>query len=790
MARALLYAERAVALSDGSAEALRDRAYVLTLVGLLAAGGRDLDAAHDIDGHEGAAAWLGPLRASCDGDMPLLHSLAGEDGNALAALLYWRMQQHRSEKIAERAAMGRVLQHEPDCLRMMFQVATIKSLGTKAAAVTTFEWLPQAMHRQIKKVEDLPAEVIEEVGTSPPEDGVEYTEIVTMLHAQGSGGVDTKEPSLGVLGQLLNEAGFLAAWQVLDYNEDWLSMSIDQRAVEVSFWAESHPYANALRVRARRGASWNRGGAEFLAGMNRAEIELAHSGLHREFYNADRARTIDHDRVLAEHLDMIVPEIIVAIGNAHTHRTKLSRLQRLKAIAPQLPATLEWRISLERAEMHAEFDTIEEEYHDDVSLQRQLSEIHSEMGNVEAAVRCARRWIELEPGYESYRYLASVEETQGTLEGWLQALELSLQHPVPGLEHSQTRIKISQHFLDAEQPERALLYAEAAAHSFAAWALTHAAHVHTTPKNWDEAEAYLSSAARRYPVETLTWYYWCLTHGQGDRQAAEAAARRYLQRRSTASVNDAMNLSVIDFVNEEYQASYDRVLPWARTTREPFYQWWTFILADILDEDAVRHEMLDLIIEISDSGDELVVGGTAPLAAFIKAWLLAGGQEPLDIALLDRQIAQLPGDCPTNMWFFLSQFLLTHGEDAAGMDYQQRAALSPFTNLWSQQIASFLCHEGDLDVGPHRQHQYVPLQTPLNESEARLLQLPAPCVAVRFRRSSPEVIVTSQDGVSVLWNPETGVHQEWIAGRGWLSDGSPDDGRAAILADGLTRFEV
>lgn len=789
LARALLYAERAVVLTEGDADAYRDRAYVRALLGLPEAARLDLVQADTISSADSVPEWIAPVRAYCQGQVSDLRELEDSSSGALASFLSWKGQQHRTDDIAEYAALGRVLEQEPDCMRMMYQVAAIRSLGTKATAVSTFDWLPQMVQRQAPKVEGLPdgvrAQLAEGLETGP-----EFTRFVRTLKEHGDGARDQAEPSLDVLGQLLNESAFLTAWRVLDYYQHWLSVPIDQHIPELVAWIEGHPHASALPVRGQRGTSWQMGGQAVLNGMRRVELEFPDAMLIHEFLNADRRRGVENDRVLVEHSDTIVPEICFHLGGNFTRRTTLRRLQDLKRVAPALPATLEWRISLEPDTLSGDFEELEEAYAEDVSIQELLSKSYSAAGDIAGADRCARRWTEARPSYEAFEHLASIAELRGDEAGWLEALELALEQPVPGLEHAQTRSRIARRYLSKDQPARALPYAEDAAQTGAAWAMLCAADVHDALENWDESNSYRRVTAQRYPDQTVTWYFWCLRTGQGDLDIAEQAARRYLASLGQLSTENEMRLAIIEVLGGQTDAAYERTLRIARSVSEPFYCWFAFVLADLRGQADVRVEMLQRVVEISGSGERIIVAGTAPIAEYVQQWLASGAGAPLDVVVLDREIARLQGDAPTNMWFFLSQVLHTHGQESDSLEYLRRAALSPAPDLWSQELAAHLLRSDGQSLRPARDEQFIPLASPFNEANGRVLSLDRSGWQVRFLQHSSDVVVTEADGSISLWSPESGERNAWLAAEGLISDIAPDDQFATVLPLSMDRVEI
>jgi hypothetical protein len=88
-------------------------------------------------------------------------------------------------------------------------------------------------------------------------------------------------------------------------------------------------------------------------------------------------------------------------------------------------------------------------------------------------------------------------------------------------------VAIARHYIDRGDYQTALPYANAAAESWAGWAMNVAAECESRLAHWEAADAWYQRVAERYD-EVMPWYIWCRTSGHGSLAKARAAATAQL----------------------------------------------------------------------------------------------------------------------------------------------------------------------------------------------------------------------------------------------------------------------
>jgi hypothetical protein len=124
----------------------------------------------------------------------------------------------------------------------------------------------------------------------------------------------------------------------------------------------------------------------------------------------------------------------------------------------------------------------------------------------------------------AYDALAECNLARGDRARWRTTLEDYLAKTEDaGLEHANVRVKIANDLMSNGRYAEAWPYAEAAAQTWAGWAMTCAQNCAEGLKNWEAAEGYARASAEGYPGSMWSvWFVFCERTGHGDIAAARA----------------------------------------------------------------------------------------------------------------------------------------------------------------------------------------------------------------------------------------------------------------------------
>src|SRR5204863_3239188 len=129
---------------------------------------------------------------------------------------------------------------------------------------------------------------------------------------------------------------------------------------------------------------------------------------------------------------------------------------------------------------------------------------------------------------------------------WQETLEAFLKEEDTGLTHAGVRVELARYFMAKKEWQRAQPYAEAAAETWAEWAMVCAAECAAGLGEWDKAQQWLQRISMRYANSYAKWYFWCLRTGKGDVKAAEQVVKQHLQQfGGRLTTNDLMCSAVL-----------------------------------------------------------------------------------------------------------------------------------------------------------------------------------------------------------------------------------------------------
>lgn len=780
-ARAWLYAERAVAESNGSAEALDHRAYARALTGYFDSALTDLEAAAKT--RQTDPAWRPLIEGLCLGDIALLEKAQeSEPGSAFAAYLVYLLQSRRSDVNLQTAVTRELMQRAPDCLRAQFTLGFIKTLGTLRTAPRIVQGLPEITRRGLSEFVDLPADVEKHLGPAGLQQASEYAELSAALRRAGRPQADSAEPSLDAVGQMLNEIAFLAAWRVIHVEAVSLSVDPLPDLKRLQPLCPEHPYAEALELFVTRTPKMP-AAVKFFERIDKDDFEVGSSQILGSLFNAAPQQSAVDRRTADLSNDHSLFEILTLLDVGTESNPRELYSKKLGQVAKWHPVTLEWSLTDRAPDLAQRLPEVEKSWNNDAPMLGVVADAYLILDDTAAARRCCLRQIELGPTYEAYTRLAKAEQIDGNHEAWLAALEQALKQPVTGLQHARTRVDISQYYRRRAEPKVALPYARDAAESYAAWALSELVEVYTRLEEWNDAEAAVRILTERYDNEFYKWATWCLRTGKGDLQAAlQKAAPRILEINKDTNEYVQITAIMIDLCNQNAKRASTRGMELARRGQLSNYYWLAFMLADGQGDDALRLEMIKGAAAAAKGPKPGRMRGSEVIADHIVQRLEAGRTD-LDLNLIDVQMSRVADGGPTWLWCILGVYLARHDASAAGAEYLHRAAESPINDMPVQWFAAYLLRNAGQTVGPMRRVEYVAPTTLPDSVGGTEIAAAEPLIHVQFFKDNQNLLYTNYDGRIVLWNPATGNRQSWIERQGMLADIAPTGNEALLLSN-------
>ena len=255
-----------------------------------------------------------------------------------------------------------------------------------------------------------------------------------------------------------------------------------------------------------------------------------------------------------------------------------------------------------------------------------------------------------------------------------------------GLEHAKLQVDIANDLMKRGRFADAKKYAEAAAETWAGWAMICASECNEKLKDWERAELWVRRAAERYPRSNgASWYRFCKRTGHGDIQAARAFADASMP--GAADRPDPAGLQRDGFslwASGSAKQALESLEQAARAQPTAANAIAAFLLADELGEKARRDRLLEeLCTKLQRQVPRMVAIGR-----MMRDALAGGGKGALDLAAVDKVLGDMPAKTRGNAEFLVGRFLLNRGQPESARKYLQRAAESSRTDPGLRQIAA------------------------------------------------------------------------------------------------------
>lgn len=307
---------------------------------------------------------------------------------------------------------------------------------------------------------------------------------------------------------------------------------------------------------------------------------------------------------------------------------------------------------------------------------------YSELKEFDKAEPYWRAYLRVAPDAWAYRKLAENYLAAGHEDKWLQTMKEQLKQPDYALDHASIETDIAEHYMEKGDYRTAQPYADAAAESYAYFALDCDARCHEGLKNWDHAVALWQACAARYN-QPLPWYMLVRRSGHGNLAAAQLAAIESVG--APAEITDWKAFApLIKF----WLVSGDRVRAgmYLRQEFDLYLSPWAGLNLMVLDLKARDVAAARADLEKSAlHGDEFIAPITSetqheyvPVARLLLASMAGGSNGALDLRAVEKAIAPAAPAIQADLWYIVGEFLLWQGHTEDATTCLRRAADAPF----------------------------------------------------------------------------------------------------------------
>jgi tetratricopeptide (TPR) repeat protein len=711
-ARALLYAQRLAAREPGSAWALRNRAFVRSVIGLHQEALDDLAEASRLaaTGKDAATPpWIAPIEAYAKNDLARLGSIDGPHMKLARLLRMLALEYPLGTGESLRAAQE-VVGVDVDCYRAhdaMCRVGGVSNLH--GATVVGPEAFTKLLPKHLAALAALPE------GVRRALDGkADELAVVEALAWSGSPVDDPGEPSWGGLAHLIRETRFVqVARRVIFMRVIW-GVPADDYWADVRTFVAGHRYLTFLEAYIQPAQQVRPKYTEFANKVDLDELEPQEPELFSGTEHAQNTRE-KHDGAFAYGHGDAVARDLAACTQTQDEAFKVGQARVLLAVSPNSTVARRLLIAYAWDSVKDRADAWEKEAGESSGLLESLGWRYGELKQYDRAQRLLRRSVELSPQRSAYESLADTYKARGDMEGWRKTLDEYLAKGEDhGLNHATIRVQIARCYIGEKRWKDAAPYAEAAAATWAGRAMECAVECYEAMGEWERGEAWAQRLSERYPnTMWARWYCDCKRTGRGDIAAARAWTDAYVDSaRGRPDLADPYWVPYSFWLSGSTKKARDAFEALFAEKPSPQMGIGIALTADEAGDAARRDAVMEqLCTKMKDQAPK-----TLAICQLMRDSLAAN--KPLDLAAVDAILGTIPPETRGNAEFFVGKFLMNRGQAEAGRNYLRKAGESRQTHDWTREIANALCRAGRAEAlifvakrgssGGERSHRAAP----------------------------------------------------------------------------------
>lgn len=526
-ARALLYAERLHAAWPEATTGRWHRAYARALSGLHGMALAELAAAKPAE-KEVVPPWVAWIDAYCRFDAPALAAAEAPYNRGFLKYLGYVTYERCGNPNLERARALDALQASPESYRLYEALCEVGGISNLHEATTQGpRTLATHIYGRLRSLPGLPEAALKAI--EGLDKGVVEADVRPRVWTALLQDPDAGDPSWGALGRLIQETTFVQAWRRGDFMAYKWSVPTADYVKEVEPLIADHPYANLIRSYGLHFGRQKREWAELFKDARMTDVGGSFRPLINATWELDPGTRISGKTAwnyVDRHRDPIASDLEEAMRftDAKDHGARAAAAREILAVSPHSPRAI-------RELIHADWDAVADKadawekslaHHPQV-LQALGSKYHA-LKRLDDAERCLAKVVATAPSVGSSRALANVYKERGQLDRWQATLDAFLTTEDVGLDHANVRVEIARHFMEKKEWAKAQPYAEAAAGSWAGWAMIAARDCYEGMGNLEKAHEWQKNTSERYDSNAKDWFLWCKRTGFGDVEAAQRLA--------------------------------------------------------------------------------------------------------------------------------------------------------------------------------------------------------------------------------------------------------------------------
>jgi tetratricopeptide (TPR) repeat protein len=720
-ARAILYGQRLAVKQPDSAFALWHRAYAFSLTGTHKSSFEDFAAAEKAAdfAQQTMPYWIEAAKHNLYCDLDALAKLEAREAKSaqLCGLLRYDMVEQACSANHTVAVAIELLPKMPECFRIHDGLSTFGGVGIlHGATAQTPQMFAQLLYTRLQEFENLPPAVQKRVkeGTSgggilndlfggepaPDKEFKLRNRLLKALRAAADGvpaspAEDAKppkaadepaaagativyqEPSWGVLAKLIHEASFLHAMRRVTFEADMLGVDPEASIEYFRSLLVDHPNRWFLDAHSWDSEVKEKAIKKLQAALQKDAVEIHARPLIDAVWSVDQPAANELYAAAWDHQGNAMFDL--GVRHRLSPRSDPGILDTARDGMPYAPLGRMLQIRDQWDSVKEQAAAWEKDGQSWPLVMRAFGQRYVEEKQWDAAERCLKRAVEIDPSRDNYTSLADMYWDHGEKDRWVTTLEEYLDKPDYGLGHAQVRVRIADVYSYEREWEKAAPYADEAAETWAGWAMQTAGCVREGLEEFETAEQWFANLSERYRGSALQWYFFCRRTGKGRLDEAMQLAESASVERGTLDNTDlatflvlsdqpaeAVDLFLSGFERWEWHADYGLSAAFAAHAAGDYKR---------------RDEILQMVKEKSPS--YVVAGPNTPRTDLLGLtdMMIAGfdGEKakPLDIAAVEKLPFERNEIAEISFRYFVGKYEMIAGEKDEAIRQFKIAVASP-----------------------------------------------------------------------------------------------------------------
>jgi hypothetical protein len=240
--------------------------------------------------------------------------------------------------------------------------------------------------------------------------------------------------------------------------------------------------------------------------------------------------------------------------------------------------------------------------------------------------------------------------------------------------------------MERKEWAKARPYAEAAAQTWANWAMQCAGRCAEGEQDWDRAEGWFRNIGERYTQQNLpSWYFFCKRTGHGDIAGARQFIERYIEANAARpDVVPPAYIGTFYWLDGRLEAARGKLAEAYEKTRTPTIGLALAMVADELKDGSRRDAVLE---ELTSQHMQEAPKTLTLCKLFLDSVRDPAGGKKLELSAVERGVQSVPEEGRATTEFVVGWWFKNHGEVETATNYLRRCSDSPRLDIWYRYLA-------------------------------------------------------------------------------------------------------